>query len=104
VPSLSGLFNVINGLKWSSSKPHSSIRNWSCKHGYNRLLETPKQGGECAIFVDESILFGSEKILLILGISKDKIPLDRAVSHTDMDVLYVGYSNEWKAESIADEL
>lgn len=83
---------------------HSSIRNWSCKHGYNRLLETQKQGGEYAIFVDESIVFGSEKILLILGISKDKILVDRAVSHTDMDVLYVGYSNEWKAESIADEL
>lgn len=83
---------------------HSSIRNWSCKHGYNRLLETQKQGGESVIFVDESIVFGSEKILLILGMSKDKIPLDRAVSHTDIDVLYVGYSNEWKAESIADEL
>jgi hypothetical protein len=83
---------------------HSSIRNWSCKHGYNRLLATQNHRGECAIFVDESILFGSEKILLILGISKNKIPIDRAVIHTDMDVLYVGHSNEWKAESIADEL
>jgi hypothetical protein len=83
---------------------HSSIRNWSCKHGYNRLLATQKQEGECVVYVDESIVFGSEKILLILGISKDKIPLDRGVSHTDMDVLYVGYSHEWKAESIADEL
>jgi hypothetical protein len=83
---------------------HSSIRNWSCKHGYNRLLATQKQEGECVVYVDESIVFGSEKILLILGISKDKIPLDRGVSHPDMDVLYVGYSHEWKAESIADEL
>lgn len=83
---------------------HSSIRNWSCKHGYNRFLETQKQGGEYVIFVDESIVFGSEKILLILGISKDKVPLDRAVLHTDMDVLYVGYSHEWKSESIEAEL
>ena len=83
---------------------HNSIRNWLCKHGYNRFLETQKQSGECVVYVDESIVFGSEKILLILGISKDKIPLDRGVLHTDMDVLYVGYSHEWKAESIADEL
>ena len=83
---------------------HSSIRNWSCKHGYNRLMATQKQGGECVVFVDESIVFGSEKILLILGISKDKIPLNRALVHTDVDVLYVGYSNEWKSESIEVEL
>jgi uncharacterized protein YjgD (DUF1641 family) len=83
---------------------HNSIRNWSCKHGYNRVIELQKQGGEYIVFVDESIVFGSEKILLILGISKDNIPLDRAVLHTDMDVLSVGYSHEWKAESIADEL
>lgn len=50
--------------------------------------------------MDESIVFGSEKILLILGISKGKIPFDSGVLHTDMDVL----SHEWKAESIADEL
>ena len=83
---------------------HNSIRNWSCKHGYHRVLETSKQGGEWVVFVDESIVFGSEKVLLILGISKDKIPINRAISQTDMDVLYVGYSHEWKAESIAEEL
>jgi len=83
---------------------HISIRNWGCKHGYNRVLETQKQRGEYTIFVDESMVFGSEKILLILGISKDKIHLDRAVLHTDMDILYGGYNQQWKAESIADEL
>jgi len=83
---------------------HSSIRNWSCKHGYNRVMEAQKQEGAYVVYVDESIVFGSEKILLILGISKGKISLDRSVSHTDMDILYVGYSHEWKAELIADEL
>jgi hypothetical protein len=83
---------------------HNSIRNWSCKHGYNRLKEAQKSGIESIVFVDESIVFGSEKILLIIGVSKDKIPLDRALEHTDMDVLYVGYSNEWKSESIEIEL
>jgi hypothetical protein len=83
---------------------HSSLRNWSCKHGYHRLLSSQHQGGEYVVFVDESIVFGSEKILLILGVSKDKIPLDRALVHSDLDVLYVGFDNQWKAESIEAEL
>jgi len=42
---------------------HSSIGNWSCKHGYNRIIEARKQEGACVVYVDESIVFGSEKIL-----------------------------------------
>jgi hypothetical protein len=56
------------------------------------------------VYVDESIVFGSEKILLILGIPVDKIPQGRAVIHSDMEVLFVGANTEWKAAQIEAEL
>jgi hypothetical protein len=83
---------------------HNSIRNWVCKYGYNRIVECQVQRGSYVLYVDESIVFGSEKILLILGILQSKIPLKNSVNHSDMEVLFVGSSNEWKAESIELEL
>ena len=83
---------------------HSSIRNWVCKCGSYRVKMTAEQSGDYVIYVDESITFGSEKILLILGASMESVSLKRALSHTDMKVLYVGVSQEWKAHHIENQL
>lgn len=83
---------------------HTTIRNWLCKGGLHRIKSGQSVSGKYVVYVDESIVFGSEKILLILGIPVDKIPHDRAVKHSDMEVLFVGASAEWKAEHIEAEL
>lgn len=83
---------------------HTTIRNWLCKGGLHRITSGQSISGKYVVYVDESIVFGSEKILLILGISVDKIPHDRALMHSDMEVLFVGTSAEWKAEHIEVEL
>lgn len=83
---------------------HTTIRNWLCKGGLHRIESGKSVSGEYVVYVDESIVFGSEKILLILGIPVDKIPQDRAVIHSDMEVLFVGANTEWKAEHIEAEL
>lgn len=83
---------------------HSSIRNWVCKSGYYRVQSAGHAAGEQVLYVDESIVFGSDKILLILGISKALIPDKRSVNHSDVEVLYVGVSKEWKSEGIELEL
>ncbi len=83
---------------------HSSIRNWLCKCGVYRLKMTVQESGSYVIYVDESITFGSEKMLLILGTPIEKNSLGRALSHSDMSVLYVGVSQEWKAEQIEKQL
>jgi len=83
---------------------HSSIRNWLCKCGIYRVKTQPKVSGDYVIYIDESITFGSEKILLILGIAKEKITFKRALSHEDMEVLYVGISKEWKGGKIGELL
>jgi hypothetical protein len=83
---------------------HNTIRNWACKAGFNRIEESKGNAGNYVLYVDESIVFGSEKILLIIGVEEKKIPIDRALTHQDMEVLYVGASTEWKGEAIEEEL
>ncbi len=56
------------------------------------------------IYVDESISFGSEKILLILGLNTKNIQKDRSICHTDMEVLHIKIGQEWKGEQVAAEL
>ena len=83
---------------------HSSIRNWLCKSGLHRLETVACQADDYVVWVDESISFGSEKILLILGVGESNIPKGRSLCHSDVEVLHVGVSKEWKGERIAEEL
>lgn len=63
-----------------------------------------EQGGEYVIYVDESISFGSEKILLVLGINTQEIPMNRSLRHGDVDVLGLEVGKEWKGEQVAEVL
>lgn len=83
---------------------HSSIRNWLCKCGIHRVKTNEKESGDYVIYIDESITFGSEKMLLILGVPMEQIKEERALCHSDMSVLYVGAGNEWKGEDIEKEV
>jgi hypothetical protein len=83
---------------------HSTIRIWLCKCGMYRVEKEQGKSGKYVVFVDESISFGSEKILLILGVCVENIEWGRSLSHEDMEVLYVGVSQEWKSEDIEAEL
>lgn len=95
---VSSLYLVLN---LSGRVPsHGSIRNWLCKHGVYRLQECSNLSKKRVLYVDESIILGGEKILLIWGIPSDKIPLEGSVRHQDVEVLHVSSEKEWKAEAI----
>lgn len=83
---------------------HNSIRNWLCKSSIYRIEKSQESSGKYVLYVDESIVFGSEKILLIIGVEEKKIPIDRSLTHRDIEVLYVGASVEWKGEDIEAEI
>jgi len=83
---------------------HSTLRIWLCKCGIYRVQKEKRKTCRYVAFVDESISFGSEKILLILGVPSAEISWNRSLTHEDMEVLYVGVSQEWKAEDIETEL
>lgn len=99
------LGSLLVSLGLTSRLPsHNSIRNWVCKCGFYRLERSSETGGRYVLFVDESIVFGSEKMLLIIGVEEKNIVSNRSLIHEDMEVLYVGASEEWKGESIEEEL
>lgn len=79
---------------------HTTIRNWVCKMGYFRVHHREATVGSMVVYVDESITFGSEKILLILGLPVEKIPVGRSVCHSDVEVLFVRVSHSWTGEDI----
>ena len=83
---------------------HNSIRNWICKCGISRVKKTSLQNDNYVIYVDESISFGSEKILLILGVNTNEIPKNRSLCHSDMEVLNVEIGQEWKGDQVAESL
>ena len=78
----------------------NSIRNWSCKAGIHRVRASATAIGDYVIYVDESITFGSDKILLILGVELEKFRFGNALTHEDVEVLYVGISKEWTGKAI----
>ena len=99
------LFCMLICLGLESRLPsHTSIRNWLCKSGYYRIQERQNQGGDYVLYIDESIVFRSEKILLILGLPVESICQNKALSQADMEVLYVASSQEWKGLAIEKEL
>ncbi len=83
---------------------HSTLRAWLCKCGAYRIEKGQRKACRYVVFVDESISFGSEKILLILGVPIGEVSWGRCLSHGDMQVLYVGVSREWKPGHIEAEL
>jgi hypothetical protein len=83
---------------------HSSIRNWLIKCGNYRIKESAKEQGVWLIVVDESITFGSDKILLILGVYQEGIDFRSSLKQQEVSVLFVGVSKQWTAESIAEKI
>lgn len=84
---------------------HVSIRNWVCKAGYSRVyaceLSVSPIKEDYVIWIDESILIGSEKILLVLGMPLQKIAPMRAVSLQDVRVLSVEVGQKWLGQDIS---
>jgi len=71
---------------------HSTLRIWLCKCGVYRIEKKQLPPRNYVIIVDESINFGSEKILLILGVEIATYKWNGSLTHQDMEVLFMGVS------------
>jgi len=83
---------------------HTSIRNWLCKCGIHRVCQQGSSRGDYVIYLDESMSLGGQKILLVLGIARDRLRFDRSITHEDVEVLYIQANKEWKSKSIQEIL
>ena len=82
----------------------NSIENWVKKSGFSIYKEPAEKlkKEEYAVIVDESMMIGSQKILMTLGVeAKHK---GKALSHSDVEILGITVRPSWNGEAITSEL
>jgi hypothetical protein len=105
-----GVVNILSLLNellgWDLKEiPHrNSIENWVKKCGLSiyKEPESEKDGEDYALIVDESMMMGSQKMLLSLGAKAqhDGSPL----SHSDVKVLGLSVRSSWNSEAVCKEM
>lgn len=95
------------GWEFACVPNRNSIENWVKKSGYALYQEPPgligEKQGDYAMIVDESMMIGSEKMLLTLGLKADKIE-QVATTHQDVRVLNISVKPSWNSEAIEQDL
>jgi hypothetical protein len=81
----------------------NSIENWVKKSGY-AIYHSPKKSETAktkayAEIIDESMMLGSEKMVLTLGTDAEK-KTEKALSRRDVSVLNISVASGWNSESI----
>jgi hypothetical protein len=79
---------------------HTTIINWSKKLGIHQLKPPGKKANDWVIILDESVEFGYDKLLVVLGIRFSDIDFSRPIQYSDMNCLALRVSDSWKAEEI----
>lgn len=83
---------------------HTTIISCVKKLGIYNLEKPKEKANDWIIILDESIEFGNEKILVILGIREKNIDFTRALKYQDLVPLTIKISNSWKGEEIKNEI
>ena len=91
-------------LSLGTSRPtpsYSTVRIWVCKLGKYRIDYQNFSQDRWIYWVDESIHIGNEKILLVLGIPEKDVDFTKSICLSELRILHMSVSTEWKGESIA---
>jgi hypothetical protein len=92
-------------LKWDLDIPsHATIANWIIKSGLSIYKEPVflEEEDEYAVITDESMMVGSQKMLLTLGVKAQHE--GRPLSHSDVKVLGINVRSSWNAQWICTVL
>jgi hypothetical protein len=81
---------------------HVTILLWVKKMGVYKLSQIKEKAADWIIMIDESIEFGHDKLLVVLGIRESDIDFSRALQYHDMECLMLKASGSWKGEEIRD--
>lgn len=83
------------------SPSYSSIRIWVCKVGKYRVDYQDFSQDNWIYWIDESIHIGNEKILLVLGIPEKEVHFNKALCLSELLILHMSVSTQWKGEDIS---
>ena len=82
----------------------NTIQNWEKKLGHYRLGHEYESKGNWIIILDESIVMGEQKLLLVLGVNMDGYKFGKPLCFSQVSVLDMGISKTWKGEGISIRL
>jgi hypothetical protein len=93
-------------LEWGIFKTvpsKSSIDNWLKKMGHSRYLsyQAYQYEDEYCFIVDDSMMVGSQRLLLILSLSANKVN-KRALTYSDVHIESIEVKKSWSGESISE--
>lgn len=98
---LKELFFVL-GLEVARIPSHSTIRMWVNKVGIHRHENKPIIKAPIIIVVDESIVFGNQSVIQVLGLPIDTWSFTRPATLSDVSVLSFNVGYSWKYEGISE--
>lgn len=101
------LFKYLNetlGWGFEEIPCRNSVENWVKKSGYF-IYNNPslKTSGDYAMIIDESVMLGSERMILNLGIEANKAT-DEALNYSDIEVLGIHVDSQWDSAKIVKAL
>jgi len=79
---------------------HVTILIWAKKTGIYFLNSQKEKADDWIILIDESVEFGNDKLLVILGIRESQIDFSRPLNYQDMTCLKLIASSSWTGEQI----
>jgi hypothetical protein len=82
----------------------STIRNWAIKVGHYRLSQPVVGDEKWVVWMDESVVFAGEKVLLVLGCRESAFDFKTPLTQKQVEVLWIGVRPSWNGESIAEKL
>lgn len=83
---------------------HVTILIWIKKLGIYRLSQSKEKADDWILMIDESIEFGHDKLLVILGIREGCINFKSYLQYEDMACLKLAVSCSWKGDEIKEIL
>lgn len=100
--SISEIFSILSekgGLGFGSPS-HTTILLWVKKTGLYHMEQPKTFSDDWVIIIDESVEFGNEKLLMVLGIREKDIDFTNPLSYQDLTCLATRVSDSWKGEDI----
>ncbi len=97
--------SAIIGIELGCLPSKSSIENWVKKIGYE-LYENPPWSDKVnsyGLIIDESMVIGQERLLIILGISSFKVHTE-ALCLNEVVILYMGVRKSWTGIDVKDAI
>ena len=80
---------------------HTTIQNWILQYGLSELLRPVEKRNDWILILDHTIEFGSQKCLVILGITQEELlKTDKPITHQQLRTLSINISRKSNSKKI----